>query len=83
MQIPTQYADLLEMIRDLTVRSGVKIEYNSTVVDVNIDAPYVVLKGGEKIDADLIVGADGSHSVVRQKLVGKKENFDNLSPSAH
>ena len=61
------------MIRDLTVRSGVRIDYNSTVVDVDINAPSVTLESGETIHADLVVGADGSYSLVRQKLVGRKE----------
>ncbi|KAL5498513.1 hypothetical protein ACEPAH_1866 [Sanghuangporus vaninii] len=67
------YADLYVMIRDLVLRSGVKIDYNMTVVDVDVDAPSVLLESGETIHADLIVGADGSHSLVRQKLVGHKE----------
>lgn len=61
------------MIRELVLRSGVKIEYNRTVVDVDVEEPYVLLKSGELIKADMLVGADGTHSLVREKVVGYKE----------
>ncbi|EJD05380.1 FAD/NAD-binding domain-containing protein [Fomitiporia mediterranea MF3/22] len=69
-----QYSDLYSMIYDITVASGVNVEYNGEVVDVDVDKPSVTLASGRKLRADIIVGADGATSIVREKLVGRKEN---------
>lgn len=61
------------MIRGLVIRSGVKIDYNTAVLDVDVDEPSVLLEGGKKIQADLIVGADGTEGIVREKVVGSKD----------
>lgn len=68
-----KYGNLYEMIRELVLRSGVRIEYNRAVVDVDVEGPSVLLKDGELIEADMIVGADGTYSLVREKVVGYKE----------
>ncbi|EJD05385.1 FAD/NAD-binding domain-containing protein [Fomitiporia mediterranea MF3/22] len=68
-----RYGDLYELIRDIALRSGVKIDYNTTVIDVDKDCTFVLLEDGSRINADLIVGADGTYSLLREKIVGKKE----------
>ncbi|KAI5121812.1 hypothetical protein M0805_009804 [Coniferiporia weirii] len=67
------YADLHDMVRELAVRSGVRIEYNTQVVDIDVHRSSVLLAGGKRLRADLIVGADGVRSLTREKIVGYKE----------
>lgn len=47
---------------------GVAIRFNAQVVSVDVTAGRVTLSGGETLDADLVVGADGLHSVLRPAL---------------
>ncbi|TKA81732.1 hypothetical protein B0A55_01117 [Friedmanniomyces simplex] len=46
----------------------------SRVVSCDCDAGFVVLESGEQVHADLIVGADGIHSVLRDHVVHEKIN---------
>lgn len=52
---------------------GVRIQLNSCVAKIDFEAPCVYLKGGRKINADLIVGADGLKSRCREEMVGKAD----------
>ena len=67
-------------------RLGARIRLDCDVVTVNCDEPYVVLSTGEKIVADVIIGADGTcvcplagyclratglRSCIRDEIVGK------------
>lgn len=61
------------MIRELATRSGVQIDYDVSVVDVDVSAPSVLLNDGERLRADMVVGADGRFSLTRERLVGRKE----------
>ena len=46
------------------------IRLKSAVVDVNPSLPSLTLASGEVINADLILGADGLHSRVRDIVTG-------------
>ena len=61
------------MIYDIAVESGVEITYGAEVTDVDIPQRIVSLKSGERLKADVIIGADGVNSIVRRKLVGELE----------
>jgi salicylate hydroxylase len=63
-------ADLLDFIA-AALPSGV-LRLDSRVADFDQDRSgvTVILKSGERIRGDVLVGADGIHSVVRKKLVG-------------
>lgn len=61
------------MILKLAVDSGVEVLHNSTVVDVDLNAPSVLLDSGERLTADIVIGADGPFSIVRECIVGRKE----------
>ncbi|GJC80881.1 salicylate hydroxylase [Colletotrichum liriopes] len=52
-----------------TVLDGVE------VTGVDVDAGKVRLQDGKEVDADVIVGADGIHSFVRQAIVGEPTHF--------
>lgn len=52
------------------------LRLNSKVVAMDLedqDRPSVALQTGEVISADLIIGADGIHSVVRSYVTGQTE----------
>jgi len=55
--------------------AGFKVQFNAQVVAVDPQAGRVTLSGGSTLDADLVVGADGLHSVVRATLDGHAKPF--------
>ena len=61
-------ADLIEVLRGAL--EGVETRMVARVVAVDTDGPHpsVTLEGGEQIRADLVLGADGLHSVMRPVL---------------
>lgn len=69
----SQFADLYRMVQNIAIQAGARVRYNAKVVDIDVSAPHVVLEGGERIKGDIIIGADGGESFVREKLFGKDE----------
>ncbi|KAJ7472353.1 hypothetical protein B0H11DRAFT_2038711 [Mycena galericulata] len=67
-----QHGDLQTMLLGLATREGVEFRYNSTVESVDCDNVSVTLEGGERLYADLVVGADGPNSLVRTEVVGEE-----------
>ncbi|KAM0753464.1 FAD/NAD(P)-binding domain-containing protein [Meredithblackwellia eburnea MCA 4105] len=57
-----------------------KIRSAARVVDVDCEAGTVTLADGEVVKGDLIIGADGIHSVVRTAVLGNKSI---AQPSGH
>ncbi|ELU40235.1 salicylate 1-monooxygenase [Rhizoctonia solani AG-1 IA] len=58
------------MLYKLVEQAGVKVRLASTVKSINPLAPSVTLFGGETMHCDLIVGADGVKSMIREVVVG-------------
>ena len=71
----SQYADLHQLILDITIASGVKVDFGVKVVDVDISEPSVTLASGTKLYANVIVGAEGTESIVRERIVGGREEL--------
>lgn len=74
------------MILQITLDSGVPIEYSAEVTGIDDESTTtsVKLANGRELQADLIVGADGLNSIVREKIVGEPSNpvygaFSNFS----
>ena len=63
----------MRILIDLTEASGVRIDFDANVVDVDLAKPCVVLASGERIFTDMVVGADGYQSIVRERMVGERE----------
>ncbi|CAE6338712.1 unnamed protein product [Rhizoctonia solani] len=63
-------ADLHCMLYELVEQAGVTVRLGSTVKSINPSAPSVTLFNGETIHCDLIVGADGVKSMIREVVVG-------------
>ncbi|KAJ7220572.1 hypothetical protein GGX14DRAFT_354471 [Mycena pura] len=66
-----QHGDLQNMLLGLATREGAEFRYNTTVTAVDCDSVSVTLDNGESLYADLIVGADGPDSLVRNVVVGE------------
>ncbi|KAH7927838.1 FAD/NAD(P)-binding domain-containing protein [Leucogyrophana mollusca] len=62
------YADLHAMLYDIAIDAGAQILYNRTVVRVSAGPPRAVLSSGEELQADMIIGADGPSSIVREAI---------------
>ncbi|CBF80617.1 hypothetical protein AN8470.2 [Aspergillus nidulans FGSC A4] len=70
-------ADLHEALRERATShafpgKAATVRTSSKVVNCNCEEGTVALASGEVISADLIVGADGIKSVVRESVLGKK-----------
>ena len=68
-------ADLQKVLLNKIEEEGIKIFTNMKVIDVGNEENKAYIKiNEEKIKADIVIGADGIHSVVREKLFEKKES---------
>ena len=62
-------ADLLDVLKGAARRAAADVRLGQTVTDVRTgDIPEVTLSNGDVLWAELIVGADGVHSVARSVL---------------
>jgi len=72
-------ADLIEMLAYGAREAGVKVRLLQNVTSVEPAAagarPVVHLSNGSRIEADLVVGADGLHSKLRPALNGEDKPF--------
>ncbi len=59
--------------------SAIRLDCCCESVDLTGTRPVVVLRSGERVEADLVVGADGVHSCVRAPIAGPdKARFSGL-----
>jgi salicylate hydroxylase len=69
-------ADMIDILAKATRMAGVRIRLLQKVVSVEGGAqPRVHLANGAAVEADLVIGADGLHSVVRHALNGAVSPF--------
>lgn len=73
--IQMQYGAFRKLLYETALKYGVIVRANTKVASVNIkpDAPSVTLESGEEIVADVIIGADGCHSLSRQVMFGDQD----------
>ncbi|KAK5394843.1 hypothetical protein LTR07_006600 [Exophiala xenobiotica] len=66
-------ADYHTVLLDEALRLGADLRKNSEVVDGNFSPPnpYVLLQTGEKVEGDVIIGADGLWSFIRDMVLEK------------
>ncbi|WPH03792.1 FAD/NAD(P)-binding domain-containing protein [Acrodontium crateriforme] len=60
---------------------GAEIRLDARVVDVDFDTPSLTLQNGEKLQGDLLIGADGLWSRCREKFLARKEQADAPLPT--
>jgi salicylate hydroxylase len=72
-----QYDDLHRLLYRLATSTGTEVTYNVCVdrvsVDNNAETVRAFLENGEVTTADIIIGADGYRSIVRD-VVTKRDN---------
>lgn len=68
-------ADLIEVLAEGARDAGVAIRLLQKVDRVDLDGGVVHTACGNQLHADVIVGADGLHSVLRQQILGKTAPF--------
>jgi 2-polyprenyl-6-methoxyphenol hydroxylase-like FAD-dependent oxidoreductase len=61
---------LIDPLSAAAVEAGVEICVGSKVIGAERSGA-IVIEGGKRLEADLIVGADGIHSVVRRSVAGE------------
>ncbi|KAH8823362.1 hypothetical protein DL96DRAFT_1713780 [Flagelloscypha sp. PMI_526] len=59
------HRDVHSSLLEIALQKGVKIRYSSRVSTIDPSAATVILESGERLSADLIVGADGAESQIR------------------
>lgn len=62
-------AHFLDAMYKLAVSCGVKVQVNSAIADIDFDTPSVTLRDGRAFQADLIIGADGIKSNIRNQML--------------
>ncbi|KAI0700907.1 hypothetical protein BC835DRAFT_1325529 [Cytidiella melzeri] len=68
-------SDLKRMLRDRAVSYGAEIREGVTVLSISVQGdcrPSARLTSGEVIEADVLIGADGSNSLVRREITGQE-----------
>nr|AGK29858.1 FAD-binding protein [Volvariella volvacea] len=64
-----QHGDLYEILYDFAIQAGVKVLFNTNVTGVD-SGDVLVLDNKQRVDADVIIGADGPRSIVRRDIGG-------------
>ncbi|KAH6897960.1 hypothetical protein BKA70DRAFT_1528082 [Coprinopsis sp. MPI-PUGE-AT-0042] len=75
-------ADAQRILVDLAAPYAA-LRLNSRVVDIDPSTPSATLSSGEVVKADLLIGADGIHSRVRDTVVGHKEDATPTGDAAY
>ncbi|KAH7084603.1 hypothetical protein BKA63DRAFT_401456 [Paraphoma chrysanthemicola] len=61
---------LQKVLFEETVKRKIEVKFSTKIVGVVDDeAPVVTLEGGEVVKADLVVGADGINSIIRESML--------------
>ncbi|MBJ7537140.1 FAD-dependent monooxygenase [Marinomonas transparens] len=68
-------ADLHRVLSDACEEIGVELMLNATVSEYRqaVDQVSLVLQDGRELTADLLVGADGIRSIIREQMLGKEK----------
>jgi salicylate hydroxylase len=69
-QLTIHRADLLSSLEEALAPGTVRLEAKVRSLEQTDAAATLVLDNGERIEADVVIGADGIHSVVRHALFG-------------
>jgi salicylate hydroxylase len=66
-------------LMEVALEKGVKVKTGKKVESVDIERTEIVLEDGTTVSADLIIAADGVHSIVRPLIIDSKEYFPKAS----
>ena len=62
-------ADLVRVLADEALRSGVTIHFGITISKISTQKPSILLNNGVEHQADIVLGADGLYSTCRSTLL--------------
>ncbi|MFC4049928.1 FAD-dependent monooxygenase [Actinomadura syzygii] len=65
-------AELLDVIRSAVPAETVRLGKRCTALDLDGERPSLRFADGEVVEADIVIGADGVHSVVRGAIAGPR-----------
>ena len=84
-----QREDLVRLLHKLALEAGARIDFNTEVVSIhapspcpsspsspsspNAPRPSITLASGETLSADILIGADGARSRVRDVVLGRED----------
>ncbi|THG93332.1 hypothetical protein EW026_g7877 [Hermanssonia centrifuga] len=73
-----KHEDVHRLLHTLAIAAGAKIQFGATVTSVTPGdpKPLVTLATGETLMADVIIGADGSTSMVRRMVLGREDDAE-------
>ncbi|RPD64463.1 FAD/NAD(P)-binding domain-containing protein [Lentinus tigrinus ALCF2SS1-6] len=71
--------DLIRILHKLAIKAGARVDFNTEVLAVHQGSeekpkPSVTLASGEVIYADILIGADGSKSLVREVVLEEEDD---------
>lgn len=66
-------ATLIQILYAEAQSQGATVHFGACVGRVDLETPKVELVNGRQYEADLILGADGEHSVCREFLLGRRD----------
>lgn len=78
----TQRADLHHLLYTLAA-PNLTLKLNSHVKSVDPSGPSCILTSGEVLDCDLIIGADGVKSVIRDHVLGAETKLVSIGDAAY
>jgi salicylate hydroxylase len=61
--------DLIQALHNRALELGADVRVDARVVEINFEEGIVQLHSGDSFQGDLVIGADGLHSICRKKLV--------------
>jgi kynurenine 3-monooxygenase len=64
-------SELNILLMDIAEREGIKINFNSPLMELNFENKFAFFDGHDKVSYDLIFGTDGAGSVTRNKIMEK------------
>ncbi|KAI9460294.1 hypothetical protein HD554DRAFT_2294757 [Boletus coccyginus] len=65
------HADLCRLLLDAAIEAGAEVLSGVKVVSVDCNDRRVTLSTGTRLEADVIIGADGCSSLIQQAITGK------------
>ena len=74
-----QHEDIIQLLYKLATDAGAKVHFNSEVTSIHqgsdaVPNPSVSLASGEVFTADILIGADGSRSMVREVVLDEDDD---------
>ncbi|KAL4871495.1 hypothetical protein BDV12DRAFT_183626 [Aspergillus spectabilis] len=75
--------DFYRVLLDEATGLGAEIRLNAEVTDIIFETPEVILSGGERVAGDVIIGADGLYSRVRDIVHETSTTVEETGDSAY